>query len=88
MKELIFDFFDENPKGQVHLVYPPQVDYGVSNVRGIELTKDNIRNPNRIRFMETGIYIRQTLGYSLVTGKHLFVPYGSCLLIFLEEGLE
>ena len=40
IKQLIFDFFEENPKGLVHLVYPPQLD----NTGGIELTIDNIQN--------------------------------------------
>ena len=82
IKQLILDFFDENPKGLVHLVYPPQLE----NTGGIELTKENIQNHRKIRFMDTGIFIRQTLGYSLVTGKHLFIPYGNCLLVFIEEG--
>ena len=46
IKQLIFDFFEENPKGLVHLVYPPQLD----NTGGIELTIDNIQNPHKIRF--------------------------------------
>ena len=31
--------------------------------------------------METGIYIRETLGC-----KHLFLPYGECVLVFIENG--
>lgn len=80
IKQLIFDFFDENPKGLVHLVYPPQLE----NTGGIELTIDNIQNPHKIRFMENGIFIKETLGYSLVTGKHLFIPYGNCVFVFIE----
>ena len=59
-----------------------EIDY----TDGIELTKDSIENENKIKFMETGIYIRQTLGYSLITGKHLFLPYGECVLVFIENG--
>ncbi len=82
IKQLILDFFDENPKGLVHLVYPPQLE----NTGGIELTKRSVNNPNKIRFMDTGIFIRETLGYSLITGKHLFIPYGHCLFVFIEKG--
>ncbi len=82
IKQLLLDFFDENPKGLVHLVYPPQIE----NTGGIELTKDNIQNPHKIRFMNTGVFIRETLGYSLITGKHLFIPYGNFLLVFIEKG--
>lgn len=81
IKQLIFDFLEENPKGIVHLVYPPQLE----NTGGIEIGKETIKNPNKIRFMETGIFIRETLGYSLITGKHLFIPYENCLLVFIEN---
>lgn len=80
IKSLIEGFFEENKNGIIHLVYPTRLDY----TGGIELTKDNIQNENKIRFMETGIYIKETLGYSLVTGKHLFLPYGECVLVFIE----
>ena len=80
IKLLIENFLNENKKGIVHLVYPTRLDY----TGGIELTMDNIQNENKIRFMETGIYIKQTLGYSLVTGRHLFLPYGECVLVFIE----
>lgn len=80
IKSLIEEFFEENKNGIIHLVYPTRLDY----TGGIELTKDYIQNENKIRFMETGIYIKQTLGYSLVTGKHLFLPYGECVLVFIE----
>lgn len=80
IKSLIEEFFEENKNGIIHLVYPTRLDY----TGGIELTKDNIQNENKIRFMETGIYIKETLGYSLVTGKHLFLPYGECVLVFIE----
>lgn len=79
IKSLIEEFFEENKNGIIHLVYPTRLDY----TGGIELTKDNIQNENKIRFMETGIYIKETLGYSLVTGKHLFLPYGECVLVFI-----
>lgn len=82
IKLLIENFLKENKKGIVHLVYPIRLDY----TGGIELTKDSIENENKIKFMETGIYIRQTLGYSLITGKHLFLPYGECVLVFIENG--
>lgn len=81
IKSLIEEFFEENKHGIVHLVYPTRLDY----TGGIELTKDSIANENKIKFMETGIYIQQTLGYSLVTGKHLFLPYGECVLVFIEN---
>lgn len=45
----------------------------------------NTIDNGRISFYETGLFIKQTLGYSLVTGKHLFMPYGHCLLVFEEE---
>ena len=80
IKLLIEEFFEGNKNGIIHLVYPTRLDY----TGGIELTKDCIQNENKIRFMETGIYIKQTLGYSLVTGKHLFLPYGECVLVFIE----
>lgn len=82
IKLLIENFLNENKKGIVHLVYPTRLDY----TGGIELTKDNIKNKNKIKFMKTGIYIQQTLGYSLITGKHLFIPYGECVLVFIENG--
>lgn len=82
IKLLIENFLKENKKGIVHLVYPTRLDKS----GGIELTRDNIVNENKIKFMETGIYIQQTLGYSLITGKHLFIPYGECVLVFIENG--
>ena len=82
IKSLIEEFFEKNKNGIVHLVYPTRLDY----TGGIELTMDNIQNKNKIKFMETGMYIRETLGYSLVTGKHLFLPYGECVLVFIENG--
>lgn len=82
IKLLIENFLKENKKGIVHLVYPTRLDY----TGGIELTRDNIKNENKIKFMETGIYIQETLGYSLITGKHLFLPYAECVLIFIVGG--
>ena len=82
IKLLIENFLNENKKGIVHLVYPTRIDY----TGGIELTQDVIENENKIKFMETGIYIQQTLGYSLITGKHLFLPYAECVLVFIENG--
>ena len=82
IKLLIENFLKENKKGIVHLVYPTRLDY----TGGIELTRDDIVNENKIKFMETGIYIRETLGYSLITGKHLFLPYSECVLVFIENG--
>jgi hypothetical protein len=77
IKSLIEEFFEENKNGIVHLVYPTRLDY----TGGIELTRDNIQNKNKIKFMETGIYIRETLGC-----KQLFLPYGECVLVFIENG--
>lgn len=81
IKLLIENFLKENKKGIVHLVYPTRLDTG-----GIELTQDNIENENKIKFLKTGIYIQETLGYSLITGKHLFLPYAKCVLVFIENG--
>lgn len=82
MKFLIEEFLENNEKGLVHLIYPTRLDH----TAGIELTKDLVENGNKIKFMKTGIYIRQTLGYSLVTGKHLFLPYEQCVVVFIEDG--
>ncbi len=82
IKLLIENFLKENKKGIVHLVYPTRLDY----TGGIELTRDNIENENKIKFLKTGIYIQETLGYSLITGKHLFLPYAECVLVFIKNG--
>ena len=75
------EFLKHYPKGVVHLVYPD-----LFNTGGIEITKHNI--DNRIQFGNDGVMIKQTLGYSLVTGKHLYLPYGNCAFVFIEESSD
>jgi hypothetical protein len=79
----IEQFLEEHEHGVVHLVYPNYFDTG-----GIEITKHNINNEHKIEFFETGVMIYQTLGYSLITGKHLFLPYGQCAFVFIEESSD
>ena len=73
-------FLNKNKHGVVHLVFPDLFDTG-----GIEINKYNIDNENKIKFLNEGVMIYQTLGYSLVTGKHLYLPYGNCAFVFIEK---
>ena len=69
--------------GRVTILYPSETKVIRENIHGTEITKHSF--PQRIKFCEKGIYIRQALGFSLVTGKHLFLPYGSFSIVFEEE---
>lgn len=81
IKEMLMNFFEENENGMIHLMYPVRLDA----TGGIEISKDMLSNDNKIKFMKCGILIYQTMGYSLITNKHLFLPYGECVFIFLEN---
>lgn len=82
IKDLIFNFLEEYPEGKVTLIYPKELELIRENIHGMEITKNTF---NRLKFCKYGIYIRQALGYSLVTGKHLFLPYGSFSIVFEED---
>ena len=79
--EMLEKFFKENENGIVHLVYPTRLDV----TGGIEISKDMLSNSNKIKFMKCGMLIYQTMGYSLVTNNHLFLPYGECVFVFIEN---
>ena len=84
IKELILDFFEEYPEGKVTLLYPEETKLIRDNIHGMEINKHTL-NGAKISFYKHGLYIRNTLGFSLVTGKHLFLPYGSFSIVFEEE---
>lgn len=84
IKELILDFFEEYPEGKVTLLYPEEIKLIRDNVRGMEIDKHTLDGA-KISFYEHGVYIRDALGFSLVTGKHLFLPYGCFSIVFEEE---
>ena len=81
IKDMILSFFKKYENGRVTLLYPKEVEAIREGIVGTEITKHSF---NRIKFCEKGIYIKQTLGYSLVTGTHLFLPYGSFSIVFEE----
>lgn len=81
IKEMMGEFFEENENGIIHLVYPERLDA----TGGIEISRNMLFNNNKIKFMKCGILIYQTMGYSLVTNKHLFLPYGECVFVFIEN---
>ena len=81
IKGMIISFLEKYENGRVTLLYPKEVEAIREGIVGTEITKHSF---NRIKFCEKGIYIKQTLGYSLVTGKHLFLPYGSFSIVFEE----
>lgn len=81
IQNLLKDFLDENENGYIHLLYPTRLD----SIGGIIITEQTLYNDKKIKFMEHGIMIYQTLGYSLVTNKHLFLPYGECVFVFIEN---
>lgn len=82
IKEMIISFLEKYKNGTVTLLYPKEVKAIREGIVGTEITKHSF---NRIKFCEKGIYIKQVLGYSIVTGKHLFLPYGSFSIVFEEE---
>ena len=82
IKDMIINFLDEYPEGHVTLLYPSETEFVREGIHGTEITKHSF---NRIKFCKQGVYIRQALGYSLVTGKHLFLPYGSFSIVFEED---
>ena len=74
----IREFLEKHPNGCVILIYP------MDDPLGIEITKTSLEG-NKLKFYENGVWINNTLGYSLVTGKHLFLDYGACAFIFEED---
>ena len=85
--EMFDNFFEKHPKGNVILLYPSETSYVRENIHGMEIKKDTYKT-GRVRFMESGICIRQSLGLSLVTRKHLFLPYGNFSIVFDTMGEE
>lgn len=85
IKDLILDFLEKCPRGKVTLLYPHEIEFIREGIRGIEITKTTLKG-EKIIFNNYGIFIHNTLGFSLVTGKHLFLPYGSFSIVF-EEGV-
>ena len=81
IKEMIISFLDKYENGRVTLLYPQEVEAIREGIVGTEITKHGL---NRIKFYEKGIYIKQTLGFSLVTGRHLFLFF-FCFSIVFEE---
>lgn len=79
--ELIKEFLKKHKNGEIHLIYPD----GLGHTGGVQITHRTVDNEHKIKFLDDGIMIYQTLGYSLVTGKHLFLPYGNCAFVFIEE---
>ena len=82
IKHMIISFLNKYENGKVTLLYPQEVELIREGIKGTEITKESF---NRIKFCEKGICIRQALGYSLITNKHLFLPYGSFSIVFEEE---
>ena len=82
IKEMIISFLEKYKNGRVTLLYPKEVEAIREGIVGTEITKYGL---NRIKFCKKGIYIKQALGYSIVTGKHLFLPYGSFSIVFEED---
>lgn len=82
IQEMIINFLDEHPDGKITLLYPKELELIRENIHGMEITNNTF---NRLKFCKYGIYIRQALGFSLVTGKHLFLPYGCFSIVFEEE---
>ena len=82
--KLMFDkFFKESEKGVVTICYPNPL--WERNKYGVSFEKGTYMNNHKFKFKEHGIMIMQTLGYSLVTGKHLYIPYSQITAILFEE---
>jgi hypothetical protein len=83
---MIEDFFKKNPNGICTLCYPTPL--WEHNKYGISFTKATFRNHNKMEWKQYGILFYQTLGFSLITGKHLYLPYAKIDKILFEEGEE
>lgn len=82
LQEMFDKFFNESKKGVVTISYPdPLWD---NNKDGVSFTYETYKSP-RFKFKKEGILILQTMGYSLVTGKHLYIPYGQIQAVLFEE---
>ena len=81
--ELIDNFLQENPEGIITLCQNKPI--WENNKYGISFTKGSYTNPNKIQWEEYGVLIRETLGYSLITGKHVYIPYEHITSILLED---
>ena len=86
LNRLFNEFFNENPEGVITICYPNPLWEG--NKYGVSFGKDTYKNQNKLQFKKEGLFIRQTLGYSLITGKHLYIPYNQIQSILFEEQMR
>lgn len=86
IKKVIDNFFRRCPDGIVTLCLPKSI--WEHNKYGISYTKGTHLNNNKIKYMDEGILVKQTLGFSLVTNKHLYIPYNHIQTIIFEEDGE
>lgn len=81
--EMISKFFNENPNGIVTISYPKP--FWDKNKFGVSFAKGKFKNKRLIQFKDNGIFIKETCGFSLMTGKHIFIPYNKIEGILFEK---
>lgn len=80
---LIDEFFKENKEGIVTLCYfEPLWEV---NKYGMSFEKQTFKNENKLQWKNNGLLMRETLGFSLITGKHIYLPYHKIDKILFED---